>query len=136
MIRRPPRSTLFPYTTLFRSPAPDARSRSWRRSNASRWHWSTSPWRPRDGPAQNGPSSPLSRRERGPGGEDRQPYLAVAGAVLQARQSEADPARRRFVRHEAAALRARALLVARGGARGPVARGPGARPRRRNGGAR
>src|SRR2546430_8297235 len=27
MIRRPPRSTLFPYTTLFRSPAPPARSR-------------------------------------------------------------------------------------------------------------
>src|SRR3712207_7007049 len=27
MIRRPPRSTLFPYTTLFRSP------RTWRRSN-------------------------------------------------------------------------------------------------------
>src|SRR3989441_11039925 len=25
MIRRPPRSTLFPYTTLFRSPVPDAR---------------------------------------------------------------------------------------------------------------
>src|SRR3989442_15688650 len=25
MIRRPPRSTLFPYTTLFRSPARDAR---------------------------------------------------------------------------------------------------------------
>src|SRR2546425_2199539 len=25
MIRRPPRSTLFPYTTLFRSPRPDAR---------------------------------------------------------------------------------------------------------------
>src|SRR2546422_1757310 len=24
MIRRPPRSTLFPYTTLFRSPMPDA----------------------------------------------------------------------------------------------------------------
>src|SRR3712207_8610362 len=24
MIRRPPRSTLFPYTTLFRSPIPDA----------------------------------------------------------------------------------------------------------------
>src|SRR2546428_5062840 len=24
MIRRPPRSTLFPYTTLFRSPSPDA----------------------------------------------------------------------------------------------------------------
>src|SRR2546430_4102849 len=25
MIRRPPRSTLFPYTTLFRSPAPERR---------------------------------------------------------------------------------------------------------------
>src|SRR5690349_24604217 len=28
MIRRPPRSTLFPYTTLFRSPAPGHRSRN------------------------------------------------------------------------------------------------------------
>src|SRR5258708_20121841 len=28
MIRRPPRSTLFPYTTLFRSPAPRASSRA------------------------------------------------------------------------------------------------------------
>src|SRR2546430_9099990 len=27
MIRRPPRSTLFPYTTLFRSPAPDRLAR-------------------------------------------------------------------------------------------------------------
>src|SRR5258706_12095457 len=32
MIRRPPRSTLFPYTTLFRSPSasPWQRDRSWR----------------------------------------------------------------------------------------------------------
>src|SRR5216684_7991125 len=28
MIRRPPRSTLFPYTTLFRSPIPTARDRA------------------------------------------------------------------------------------------------------------
>src|SRR5439155_24777029 len=28
MIRRPPRSTLFPYTTLFRSPVPSPRSRT------------------------------------------------------------------------------------------------------------
>src|SRR3712207_8293410 len=28
MIRRPPRSTLFPYTTLFRSPAPSRRRRT------------------------------------------------------------------------------------------------------------
>src|SRR5690349_24196831 len=31
MIRRPPRSTLFPYTTLFRSALPDARERHARR---------------------------------------------------------------------------------------------------------
>src|SRR2546430_17240134 len=29
MIRRPPRSTLFPYTTLFRSRGAEARSRLW-----------------------------------------------------------------------------------------------------------
>src|SRR3712207_7327745 len=32
MIRRPPRSTLFPYTTLFRSPAGDPRE-------SSKWFW-------------------------------------------------------------------------------------------------
>src|SRR5256885_3548803 len=35
MIRRPPRSTLFPYTTLFRSPAAAGRlRREWRRGGA------------------------------------------------------------------------------------------------------
>src|SRR5262245_63962331 len=29
MIRRPPRSTLFPYTTLFRSPGHGARAHAW-----------------------------------------------------------------------------------------------------------
>src|SRR6266480_1488997 len=29
MIRRPPRSTLFPYTTLFRSPVPDTTTEAW-----------------------------------------------------------------------------------------------------------
>src|SRR2546430_6071619 len=54
MIRRPPRSTLFPYTTLFRSPSPQvfrfsaplsdrhaARHKSRRRSSASRDRKST-----------------------------------------------------------------------------------------------
>src|SRR5436853_6694675 len=36
MIRRPPRSTLFPYTTLFRSPRPRTRGRSGRRRPAGR----------------------------------------------------------------------------------------------------
>src|SRR5689334_24838436 len=31
MVRRPPRSTLFPYTTLFRSPRPDGESGEGRR---------------------------------------------------------------------------------------------------------
>src|SRR2546430_8921937 len=34
MIRRPPRSTLFPYTTLFRSPCGAAPARSWDRFRA------------------------------------------------------------------------------------------------------
>src|SRR5689334_25402445 len=34
MIRRPPRSTLFPYTTLFRSPSPGCRTRC-RRGNGA-----------------------------------------------------------------------------------------------------
>src|SRR5579859_6143992 len=36
MIRRPPRSTLFPYTTLFRSSLPRARRWPWRRGPRSR----------------------------------------------------------------------------------------------------
>src|SRR5438876_4906545 len=35
MVRRPPRSTLFPYTTLFRSPAPRGNPR--RRRRAEGW---------------------------------------------------------------------------------------------------
>src|SRR3982751_4291754 len=35
MIRRPPRSTLFPYTTLFRSRPPSLGSRAWARSRAA-----------------------------------------------------------------------------------------------------
>src|SRR5260370_18962949 len=35
MIRRPPRSTLFPYTTLFRSPLPQSRLRSSRGANGN-----------------------------------------------------------------------------------------------------
>src|SRR6266566_9067006 len=38
MIRRPPRSTLFPYTTLFRSPSPSHADSTGRpRSSATRW---------------------------------------------------------------------------------------------------
>src|SRR5258708_12642140 len=39
MIRRPPRSTLFPYTTLFRSRRPRLRSRALDGPDASRMAW-------------------------------------------------------------------------------------------------
>src|SRR5438270_5087762 len=38
MIRRPPRSTLFPYTTLFRSPADGERGRGARSCGSERGH--------------------------------------------------------------------------------------------------
>src|SRR5258708_29832271 len=46
MIRRPPRSTLFPYTTLFRSTRTS--TRGWRRSTANTrnvvsWSWASPP---------------------------------------------------------------------------------------------
>src|SRR2546427_7913290 len=44
MIRRPPRSTLFPYTTLFRSPPPDAPDRIGRRP--APLHYPVAPVRP------------------------------------------------------------------------------------------
>src|SRR2546427_4384050 len=37
MIRRPPRSTLFPYTTLFRSPSICSVAPAWRERKAARW---------------------------------------------------------------------------------------------------
>src|SRR3712207_7550278 len=40
MIRRPPRSTLFPYTTLFRSRAARRRARRRRRQRAA-WIWTS-----------------------------------------------------------------------------------------------
>src|SRR5256885_7490977 len=39
MIRRPPRSTLFPYTTLFRSAGPRRPARRWRTTSACRPAW-------------------------------------------------------------------------------------------------
>src|SRR2546427_2914663 len=60
MIRRPPRSTLFPYTTLFRSPpAP----------------WRPGPSRPRRsarGPPRAGVDRTAAARERRPGSGHRQ----------------------------------------------------------------
>src|SRR2546422_2152852 len=58
MIRRPPRSTLFPYTTLFRSPGATARARGpgggWQAARGVRG----------DLEHRRGPAPPRSRRAR------------------------------------------------------------------------
>src|SRR2546427_7861744 len=51
MIRRPPRSTLFPYTTLFRSPPTS--------SAAPSWGWPG--WPSPSGPSASASSTPASR---------------------------------------------------------------------------
>src|SRR6266496_1407224 len=92
MIRRPPRSTLFPYTTLFRSPRGphSARTRSpsrkgqdlGGRANSPRYHCSSSAVgalslvaRPADGLEEARPGSP--GREDGAGGGTRSPLWAL-----------------------------------------------------------
>src|SRR5260370_25963153 len=55
MIRRPPRSTLFPYTTLFRSSTPHLRKS---RGRGRRYRTSPSPSRPRPRPRNPDPTSP------------------------------------------------------------------------------
>src|SRR3712207_7340285 len=71
MIRRPPRSTLFPYTTLFRSPRPRGRSAprrrtgsgtSPRRSRASAARPDASPGRCRTGRSEEHTSELQSRQ--------------------------------------------------------------------------
>src|SRR3712207_8939188 len=61
MIRRPPRSTLFPYTTLFRSPS-GRRPRPARRETGGRTGPVSSA--PRRGPASTARPSPTHRRRR------------------------------------------------------------------------
>src|SRR5260221_9401981 len=67
MIRRPPRSTLFPYTTLFRSPHGGAVPTQSVRVDPRRAHVSN--WRPR-AVARRGPFG-VSRTERPPGEDPR-----------------------------------------------------------------
>src|SRR2546422_2932451 len=60
MIRRPPRSTLFPYTTLFRSPAATAASAwAWRRDLPQRGRRSRS----QDGTRKRTPPRPKRSEE-------------------------------------------------------------------------
>src|SRR5256885_11120935 len=60
MIRRPPRSTLFPYTTLFRSSLTPSVKRGWRKS-MKRTGETGDPW---GRPARRGNSGPVSSSRR------------------------------------------------------------------------
>src|SRR5256885_8766171 len=64
MIRRPPRSPLFPYTTLFRSLAPDAPRRG--RALSTPLRWRALP-HPRAGGDRPGPGDPAAVAARPPG---------------------------------------------------------------------
>src|SRR3712207_8754368 len=74
MIRRPPRSTLFPYTTLFRSPLPGAGQPE--EANQPRR-------RDRVGQSRRGPER---RRIRGPAAEVRRGRSEEHTSELQSRQ--------------------------------------------------
>src|SRR2546429_7336459 len=69
MIRRPPRSTLFPYTTLFRS-APSRRPRSGRAVAPGRARW---PGHRADASRVRAPE--VSDNARGPGGDRKSTRL-------------------------------------------------------------
>src|SRR2546430_10499102 len=64
MIRRPPRSTLFPYTTLFRSPSPQCSSSHDRRRESPRVPGSDDDAAPRLASELAGSAPPLRRPVR------------------------------------------------------------------------
>src|SRR2546430_6368926 len=66
MIRRPPRSTLFPYTTLFRSPAPAAPADA---ARGDRGHELSA-----RGGGRRGAALPRGRGTAGRGGGDRRTH--------------------------------------------------------------
>src|SRR3712207_8684941 len=88
MIRTPPRSPLFPYTTLLRSPSGGAPSPSWSLGRRRRGRWARS-----SGTRAEGPRAAAARNRRPLGhGFGAQLYLDVLGrseehtSELQSRQ--------------------------------------------------
>src|SRR3989454_11205327 len=118
MIGRPPRSTLFPYTTLFRSPKPPASSPTW--TSATTWR---SPRRRTDSAWSRRTRTAGSHEAEGTPGTRRDRRLG-RGAV-----PWADPAAP--AHHRKLGRPDRLAAVAGGGARGG---GPPPGPRPRGGG--
>src|SRR5256885_9342585 len=86
MIRRPPKSTLFPYTTLFRSrhPVPTARSSTF-------WPWKTcAPPRMRFARSMTRPEAPTDSRSEEHTSELQSPCNLVCRLLLD-RQTDVPP---------------------------------------------
>src|SRR2546429_6516372 len=69
MIRRPPRSTLFPYTTLFRSPAGATSGRRYRAA-PSPPRMGSAAWRSQRGAPNPFAGTPAARKSRRPRSEE------------------------------------------------------------------
>src|SRR2546426_8980859 len=87
MIRRPPRSTLFPYTTLFRSPcqipAPTLRGRTWSsRTRQNRPLQTTRTRQPRSG------DQPLAERSEEHTSELQSPCNLVCRLLLEKKKKK------------------------------------------------
>src|SRR2546426_2533935 len=77
MIRRPPRSTLFPYTTLFRSPGPPpVHAKAWPASAAG---------------GATGPPSAISRRSEEHTSELQSPCNLVCRLLLEKKKTNKGP---------------------------------------------
>src|SRR3712207_8989448 len=84
MIRRPPRSTLFPYTTLFRSPSHPAVPARGRRQPG--------------GPADRGHARPLLATVAGPAhGARHVPVLGGAAGVLRSEEHTSELQSRQYL---------------------------------------
>src|SRR3712207_8063177 len=94
MIRRPPRSTLFPYTTLFRSRSPPCRSSTRRRATATststRRPTSTPPGASSSTPRPSAPASATPRRSEEHTSELQSRQYLVCRLLLEKKKHTAD----------------------------------------------
>src|SRR5256885_9858394 len=94
MIRRPPRSTLFPYTTLFRSTSRSrsrARTRLWTRQPVTRGTLPADRTRPGCGAGGNGVIGSRDRSEEHTS-ELQSPCNLVCRLLLEKKKKKKDPA--------------------------------------------
>src|SRR5256885_9817457 len=87
MIRRPPRSTLFPYTTLFRSSARGGRVSSSRRARRARQSIRKSARRSAPGSCESGRTATRTRRSEEHTSELQSPCNLVCRLLLEKKKN-------------------------------------------------